>query len=220
MSPKKFVLALFVLMLPTFVNAQVILRIEGDDGLKGLPMSLDGTFVGVVGDTIIVSGAAHQLSVEVLPGIRAMQEITLREGVVTMRPVRASECAGTTEWRLGNWRVPLLELRGDVTIARLATPTPTLVGPCVDGLPNYQCFVAWSSVEVTAVPEVEAEIRLDGRPIGAATSTVVRLQHCEGAVRTIDVVLRKEGYANCTTGIRLGSGANKVSCILQKLGWP
>jgi len=197
-----------------------LLQVDGTaSGLNGRPLYLDGTFVGVVGDTVALPGSKHRLTIDLRQGIQAIQEIKVSDGVVTATSADSGDCVVRTYWALKSWPQAAIEKRGAVFVMRLAKPAVAADGECENLPSNLRCAEKAAIVNVQSSPEVGAEIWLDGKSLNAATAAAISVPYCTGSTPRKDFVLRKTGFVNCAASIRLSDVRKdySVSCTMKSL---
>lgn len=200
--------------------ADVLVQVDGSaSGLNGRTLYLDGNFVGVVGDTIALPGSNHRLAVDLSQGIQAIQEIKVRNGVVTAASADSGDCVVRTYWALKNWPAAIVEKRGTNFIMRLAKPLAAADGQCENLPSNLRCAERAAIVNVRSTPELGAEIWLEGKSLKASTAATISVPYCTGTTPRKDFVLRKSGFANCATSIRVSDARNEyeVNCTMTTL---
>ncbi len=202
------------------VSADTVLRVDGaEPGMHGLPMTLDGQFVGVVGDTVTLTPFSHQLSIELPSGLSASYEILATQSRIYAAAVTESKCLGATYWSVGSSSAASVQRDADRSSVRLPAPSVRLEGVCPIELPNLACLWREADLQIHSIPEVGAEVWIDGIRLGGATSEMVNLGYCGGTAPHVEFLLRKPGYATCSVSVRIEDerGPYDVGCVLRKL---
>lgn len=196
-----------------------VLRVDGSAaGMQGLLMSLDGEFVGLVGDAIAISPSNHDLVVEFPSGLRVSYRIAQTDGRIQAMALTESRCVGLTSWSTQGG--PLVVEQGSAEpLLKLSPVQLSLEGICPLDLPNLVCPWRQASLEIHAVPEVGAEIWIDAVQVVGATSQIMSLGYCGGTSPRVALVLRKAGYTTCRATVKIEDehGPYTLSCQMRKL---
>jgi hypothetical protein len=202
---------------PAVAGAETLLRVDGTGAdLRGLPMRLDGGYVGVVGDAVRLHSASHRLSVELPSGLVANYEIVTRAGHIDMTSLLESSCIRSSSWLVGDSSALTVQQDANGASVKLPTPGVKFEGVCPVQLPNLGCFWHKVDLRIHSVPEVGAEIWVDGVQLKEATSEVLSLGYCGGTNPHVEFVLRKPGYNTCQASVRIDDegGPYDVGCAL------
>jgi hypothetical protein len=197
-----------------------VLRVDGSEaGMQGLLMSLDGEFAGVVGDAIAIPPSNHDLVVELPSGLRVSYQIAQTNGRFQATALTDSGCVGSTSWSTRSAPLPLVEQNSPEPSLRLSQVQVNLEGLCPLELPNLSCYWRQASLEIHSVPEVGAEVWIDGVQVSGATSKVMSLGYCGGTSPRVALVLRKAGYTTCRATVRIEDehGPYTLGCQMHKL---
>ncbi len=222
MATRRVVTGVLAALILTGINvnarAEVLLRITGDAGLQGHRMYLDGAFVGIVGDRVPVSVFHHGFGIEVQDGLLQTYDLALKDGRIEINAIPLTECWRGTAWRVSPKGAPDVQRsRGEVSIA-LSSSQPEFEGICSSDLPNVPCQKREADVYIRSVPEVNAEVSLEGISLGTVTAAVIHVPYCAGITPALDFELRKSGYTPCKANLELRSEltAYDLTCALQR----
>jgi len=173
-----------------------------DASLAGQTISLDGQFVGVVGDTITLTKPVSQLSVHLPAGFYASIRLTLSEASLQVTAPSGGECIQNTWVSIQAAPVP----RVSGTNGRYALEIPNLPlnrgGGCSSQPSSLDCSQTAAQVDVKSVPEVNAAIWVGGQDTHTVTPATISYPYCVGMTPRMDFVLRKPGFVNCAVNIR------------------
>ncbi len=189
----------------------VLMQVDGTAaGLNGRPLYLDGAFIGVVGDTVTLTGSKHRFSgnrteprnFEATQEIRSPSEGSVTSLISRIWRLCRAYVLGFDELANGRCR----EARGESFMMRLAK----------------LCRVRGRGMREFAV---EYAMRGEGRDRGtcghrrrdrgqryeslmakslkAATAAAISVPYCAGTTPRMDFVLRKTGFANCAGSVRV-----------------
>ncbi len=194
-------------------------RIETDSAeMRGLRMLVDGEFAGVVGDTVMLKPFSTTLSIEMPWGLQVSYLLETRGGVLTATEMPGGMCMGTTAWRI---QQPATYVAQEGPEASLSIRAPRVMyeGICPVELPNLSCLEAATDVRIDSVPEVGAEIWVDGVSLAATTARDLNVGYCAGTSPWLSVLLRKPGYISCQVRVELDdrTRSQHASCTLGKL---
>jgi hypothetical protein len=187
--------------------------------MRGLPMTLDGQFVGFVGDAVSVTPVSHALSVELPSGLKATYDIVAQNGRISATSVIESRCVGTTSWSVGSQSAPTVQEDEDGPSVKLPQPGVAFEGMCPLDLPNLACVWRQVELQIHSTPEVGAEIWIDGVQLRGATSRQVNVGYCGGTAPSVVLLLRKAGYSTCQASVEIEDRRSEydVGCALRKL---
>jgi hypothetical protein len=175
---------------------------SGDSGLAGRTLTLDGKFVGVVGDTIVVEKATSQLAVQLPGGPAAFMTLQLSSSTLAATAPVGGDCLNNVAVSIRGATVPLIS--GSGTQFTLALPKVPLVqgGGCSSNPSSLNCVQTAAQIDVKSVPEVHAAIWAGGKDTHSSTPATNSYPFCVGMTPRMDFVLRKDGFANCAADIR------------------
>jgi hypothetical protein len=197
-----------------------LLRVDGSAaGMQGLPMSLDGEFVGEVGDTIAIPPANHDLVIELPSGLKVGYQISRTNGRFEATALTESSCVGSTSWLTRGTPSHVLGPDSREPSLRLTPAQVSLEGMCPGELTNIGCFWRQASLEVRGAPG--AEVWIDGIqvPGAGAASKPMSIGYCGGTLPRVVLVLRKAGYTTCRAAVQLQDehGPYTLGCEMHKL---
>jgi hypothetical protein len=204
-------------------GADTLLRVDGAEaGMRGLPMKLDGGIIGVVGDAVTVDSARHHLSIELPAGLVANYEIFTRDGHINISSLFESSCVGSSSWLVGDVSAIILEQDANGASVKLAKPGVELEGVCPVQLPNLGCVWRQLDLRIHSIPEVGAEVWVDGVQLRAVTSESLTLGYCGGTNPHLEFLVRKPGYSTCLASLRIHDegGPYDIGCVLSKHSTP
>ena len=196
------------------------LRIDGADaGLEGFTMSLDGAYVGMVGDVIAISPTGHELEVELPSGLKISYLITQNEGRFQAAARNISECVGATSWSVRTASVPPLSQGAAGRSLSLLRVKVSFEGFCPVDVPYQGCFWRQGRIDIRAVPDVGAEVWIDGVRIVGSSPSVLNFGYCGGSGPTAAVLLRKVGYTTCRAAVKIQDehGPYIVECSMRRV---
>jgi hypothetical protein len=173
-----------------------------DANLAGQTLTLDGQFVGVVGDTINLAKPVSQLSVHLPSGLYATIRLTLSGTSLQATAPTGGECIQNAAVSIQSAQVP----RVSGADGRFALEIPNLPlsqgGGCSSQPSSLDCTRTAAQVDVKSVPEVHAAIWVSGKDAHSTTPGTISYPYCVGMTPRMDFVLRKSGFVNCAVNIR------------------
>jgi hypothetical protein len=85
MECRRIAISFMGLLVALAAQAGTLLKVgAGDSGLSGQPLTLDGKFVGLVGDTILIEKPSSQLAVRLPEGFSATMTLQLASSTLTI----------------------------------------------------------------------------------------------------------------------------------------
>ena len=203
-------------------SADYLLHVDGGEaGIQGLRMQLDGYFVGLVGDSIRLPSTSlfHQLGIQLPTGLVVRYEVVTKDGALSATPISESACLGATSWTITSVAPKIVSGGPEEGSIQIAKPNVRFEGLCPIELPNLACLWREAELRIHAVPEVGAEVWIDGVELNVNTGEALELGYCSGAISRVDLILRKAGYVSCRASAKItdGDGPYDLSCELRKL---
>lgn len=212
--------AMLCCVLPIAAIAQMLLTIKTvDPSLIGRPVLLDGEFVGLVGDTVPLDPKTTQIGVLLPQGFYATMAVRTTVDGFAGNPPYGGECVGSTVWNIRNGLAP--RFTGNRPHLTVEIPAIAVVGAgsCSNEPSELACRQTYAQIDVSAVPEVHADIWVAGKDIHMTTPGTVSFPFCIGMTPRMAFVLRKTGFTNCAVAIRADTqpGPYAARCTLEEV---
>jgi hypothetical protein len=197
-----FVLILSLTTLRAKAEDSTLTISAADATLAGQTITLDGKFVGVVGDTITLTKPVSQLLVHLPVGFYATIRLQLSGASLQASAPSGGECIQNTAVSIQGAPVPKVSGAS----GRFALEIPTLPlsrgGGCSSQPSTLTCAQVAAQVDVKSNPEVNAAIWVSGKDMHSTTPATISYPYCVGMTPRMDFVLRKPGFINCAVDIR------------------
>jgi hypothetical protein len=201
-------------------HSEILVTVTAADStLAGQMLTLNGKFVGVVGDTISLASDAGQLAVHLPQGFYANLSLRLTGTTLQASVPTGSDCINSTAWIIRGASAPTVT----GTPPRVAVEIPHLPlvssGACSSQPSSLSCTETAAQVEVKSVPEIHAAVWVAGKDAHTTTPGIVSYPYCVGMSPRMDFVFRKDGYGNCAVDMRADgrSASYAVQCTLPPL---
>jgi hypothetical protein len=187
-----------------------------DSALAGQPLTLDGKFAGVVGDTISLNKPSSQLSVLVPAGFYVTIRLQLVGASMQASAPAGGECIRNVAVSVKGAAAPKVSGANGQFSLEIPNLPLSRGGGCSSQPSSLDCAQTAAQVDVRSVPEVHAAIWVSGKDLHTATPSTISYPFCVGMTPRMDFVLRKPGYVNCVVEIRADgrAGPYAVECQL------